>query len=297
MRRFWRAEPFGRNGLSSRITGSSDIYVSSGKLPANSINFITSHDGFTLNDLASYNEKHNQDNGQDNQDGDNNNLSFNFGVEGPSDDPAVERLRLRQIKNFLATLFLSQGVPMLLAGDEMRRTQAGNNNAYCQDNEISWIDWTLLEKNRPLFEFSRRLIAFRKAHPVFRRKSFFTGTDHDADSRADIEWYESSGKPVSWELNRPSLGCYLNGSRLETENEEDDWDFYLMFNAGRKTHSFRLPRPPEGTTWKRALDTALESDDSMLEPGTELAVLENQESYLLQGHCCVLLAAVNHRQI
>ena len=295
VRRFWRAEPSGRNGLSSRIAGSSDIYISSGKLPANSINFITSHDGFTLNDLVSYNEKHNQDNGQGNQDGDNNNLSYNFGVEGPSDDPALESLRLRQIKNFLATLFLSQGVPMLLAGDEMRRTQAGNNNAYCQDNEISWIDWTLLEKNRPLFEFTRRLIAFRKAHPVFRRRSFFTGTDHDADGRADIEWYEPGGKPVSWELNRPSLGCYLNGSKQETENGENDWDFYLMFNAGRHPHPFRLPRPPEGTTWKRVLDTALEAEDSMLEPGAELAALENQESYLLQGHSCVLLAAVDHR--
>jgi len=297
VRRFWRAEPFGRNRLSSRITGSSDIYISSGKLPRNSINFITSHDGFTLNDLVSYNEKHNQDNGQDNQDGDDNNLSYNFGVEGPSDDPAVERLRLRQIKNFLSTLFLSQGVPMLLAGDEIRRTQAGNNNAYCQDNEISWIDWTLLEKNHSLFEFTRRLIAFRKAHPVFRRKSFFTGADHDGDGRADIEWYEPSGKPVRWELNRPSLGCYLNGSRQETENEKDDWDFYLMFNAGRHCRSFKLPRPPEGTTWKRVLDTALEGDDSMAGPEAGLSVLESGESYTLQGHSCVLLAAVNHRRI
>ena len=142
VRWFWRGDRFGRNGLGSRITGSSDIYISSGKLPRNSINFITSHDGFTLNDLVSYNEKHNEANGQDNWDGASHNLSCNFGVEGPSEDPAIERLRLRQIKNFLATLFLSQGVPMMLAGDEMRRTQAGNNNAYCQDNELSWFDWT-----------------------------------------------------------------------------------------------------------------------------------------------------------
>lgn len=292
VRWFWRGDRFGRNGLGSRITGSSDIYISSGKLPRNSINFITSHDGFTLNDLVSYNEKHNEANGQDNWDGESHNLSYNFGVEGPSEDPAVERLRLRQIKNFLATLFLSQGVPMMLAGDEMRRTQAGNNNAYCQDNEISWLDWTLLEKNRPLFKFTRRLIAFRKAHPVFRRKSFLTGTDHDGDGRADIEWYEPSGRPVRWDCNRPSLCCYLNGSKQETDNEEDDWDFYLMFNTGRNSHSFRLPQPPEGINWKRVLDTALEGEDSMVEPGTELVALEDQGCYLLEGHSCVLLAAV-----
>ena len=296
VRGFWRADHLGRNGLSSRISGSSDIYISSGKLPRNSINFITSHDGFTLNDLVSYNEKHNQDNGQDNQDGDTNNLSYNFGVEGPSDDPAVERLRLRQIRNFLTPLFLSQGVPMLLAGDEMRRTQAGNNNAYCQDNEISWIDWTLLEKNRDLFEFTRRLIAFRKAHPVFRRRIFFTGTDHDADGRADIEWYEPGGKPAHWEVNRPALGCYLNGSSLETDNGEDDWDFYLMFNAGRKPHSFKLPHPPQGASWARALDTALEGEDSITGTPAELVALENPESYLLEGHSCVLLAAVNQQK-
>lgn len=288
VRRFWRGESGARNGLASRITGSSDIYTSSGKLPRNSINFITSHDGFTLNDLVSYLEKHNEANGEGNRDGDNHNLSMNFGVEGPADDPRVENLRARQIRSLLATLMLSQGVPMILAGDEFRRSQQGNNNAYCQDNGISWTDWGLAEKNSSLVEFTRSLIALRKAHPVFRRSSFFTGEDHDGDGRADIEWYEAAGTPARWHDSRPCLACRLDGGATETGDEADDADFYLMFNAGRHAHPFRLPDPGEGKQWRLVLDTARE-DFPPQEDGGE--ALNEQESYEVEGHACVVLMA------
>ncbi|HUU29823.1 MAG TPA: glycogen debranching protein GlgX [archaeon] len=295
VRRFWRGEHFSRNALATRITGSSDLYQPSGKLPRHSINFITSHDGFTLNDLVSYNEKHNEANGEDNRDGDNQNLCFNFGVEGPSEDPRIKKLRLRQVKSFLATLLLSQGVPMMLSGDEIRRTQKGNNNAYCQDNEISWNDWRLLEQNRCLFEFTKSLIAFRKGHPAFRRRSFLTGIDLDGDSMADIEWFEPGGEPTRWNSKRPVLACYLSGSRIETGNHEGDYDFYLMFNAGRRCHLFKLPALPGRKIWRRVLDTSIEGPDSIFAPGTERPQLEDQSSYQVEGHTCVLVAAGTRR--
>ncbi|MGL5098314.1 MAG: glycogen debranching protein, partial [Planctomycetia bacterium] len=186
VRRFWRGDPGLTGALATRLTGSSDLYQSSGRRPYHSINFITSHDGFTLSDLVSYNQKHNDGNGEANRDGENNNLSFNFGVEGPSDAIAVGRLRLRQLKNFLATLLLSQGVPMLLGGDEFRRTQRGNNNCYCQDNELSWFDWNLVQKNGELYRFTRELIAFRRNHPVFRRTKFFKGEPPAGRQNNDI---------------------------------------------------------------------------------------------------------------
>ena len=292
VRRFWRGERYGRNALASRITGSSDIYTVSGKLPRNSINFITSHDGFTLNDLVSYEKKHNEANGEDNRDGDNNNLSLNFGVEGPSDDPRIEQLRARQIKSFLATLLLSQGVPMILAGDEARRTQLGNNNAYCQDNATSWLDWKLVEKNRHLVEFTRRLIAFRKEHAVFRRHVFFTGSDHDRDGRRDIEWFEPSGLPTRWQFSRPCLACFISGSRVESRNHYDDWDFYLMFNAGRESREFALPLAPAGKAWARIVDSA--DEEALPHAGLQdlPPPLENQKQYELAGHAMALVAAV-----
>jgi len=291
VRRFWRGEPLARNMLASRITGSSDLYADPGKLPRNSINFITSHDGFTLNDLVSYNKKHNLANGQDNRDGENQNWSFNFGVEGPSRNPRVERLRLRQIKSLLATLLLSQGVPMLLAGDEMRRTQQGNNNAYCQDNEISWLNWELLEQNRHLFEFTKSLIAFRKAHSVFRRRHFFFGRDHNGDQLADIEWFEPSGRPVRWDANRFALACFISGAREETGSVEDDYDFYLMFNSGRRARKYKLPALPVPRMWRRVLDTSIETEEAILGPGKPRPALKDQSSYILKARSCGLLAA------
>ncbi len=288
VRRFWRAERYSRNGLASRLTGSSDIYTSSGKLPRNSINFITSHDGFTLNDLVSYLGKHNEANGEESRDGDNNNLSVNFEVEGHSDDPQVDRLRLRQTRSLLATLLLSQGVPMILAGDEFRRGQRGNNNAYCQDNEISWLDWTLAEKNNHLVEFTRRLITLRKAHPVFRRSSFFTGADHNSDGRADIQWYEASGGPVRWSDSRPCLACRLDGGASETGAEADDRDFFLMFNSGRQTRTFHLPGPGGSKSWRLVLDSA---DEKSLPRLAQSEPLPAQGLYELKRHACALLAA------
>ncbi len=288
VRRFWRGERYGRNGLASRITGSSDIYASSGKLPRNSINFLTSHDGFTLNDLVSYLKKHNEANGEANRDGDNNNLSVNFGTEGPSDDPEVDRLRARQIRSMLATLLLSQGVPMILAGDEFRRSQRGNNNAYCQDNEISWLNWDLAAENEHLLEYTRRLISLRKAHPVFRRSSFFKGRDNNSDGRADIQWYEAAGGPVRWGSSRPCLGCRLNGAVAETGADSVDWDFYLMFNSGRQARTFHLPDPGADKFWRPVLDTADEKGLPALE---ESEPLPDQGLYELKGHACALLAA------
>jgi isoamylase len=288
VRRFWRGERHGRNGLASRITGSSDIYSSSGKLPRNSINFLTSHDGFTLNDLVSYLNKHNEANGEANRDGDNNNLSVNFGVEGAADSPEVARLRARQIRSLMATLLLSQGVPMILAGDEFCRSQGGNNNAYCQDNEISWLDWGLAEKNMHLVEFTSRLIALRKAHPVFRRNSFFTGRDSISAGRMDIQWYEAAGTVVRWSDSRPCLACRLNGSAAETGAGSDDWDFYMMFNSGRQTHRFHLPEPGQGRRWRAVLDTA---DEKKLPELTECEPLTANGLYEVKGHACSLLAA------
>ena len=291
VRRFWRGEHWARNSLATRITGSSDLYQGSGRLPRHSINFLTSHDGFTLNDLVGYKEKHNEANGENNQDGDNNNLSFNFGVEGPSRNEKVEKLRLRQIKSFLATLLLSQGVPMILAGDEMRRTQQGNNNAYCQDNEISWIDWGLLERNRHLVEFARGLIALRKAHAVFRRKSFFTGKNSNIDSRPDIEWFEPDGRSLNWSSDRPVIACFVSGNSKESGSPEDDYDFYFMFNSGRHSHRFVIPSPTEGKLWRLVLDTYCEGQESIFPPGTNGPPLKDQCSYRVEGHTFVLLAA------
>ena len=266
VRRFWIGGSYTRNALATRITGSSDLYEKAGRNPVHSINFITCHDGFTLNDLVSYSEKHNLANGEDNRDGDNHNLSWNSGAEGPTDNPEIEKLRTRRIKNFIATLLLSQGVPMLLAGDEFRRSQHGNNNAYCQDNELNWIDWKLFEDNTDIHEFTRRLIAFRKRHPAFRRECFLTGQDLDGDSIADAEWFESSGKPLNWNSNRPVLALFLSGSSKETGNSGmDDDNFYLMFNSGKGVKSFRLPEPGNDSKWSRVLDTSITDRVSMVE--------------------------------
>ena len=203
IRMFWRGDPGMVGILASRIAGSADIYQKAGKEPLNSINFVTCHDGFTLNDLVSYDEKHNEANGENNRDGTDANYSFNHGVEGESDDPAIEALRLRQIKNFIATLFVSRGVPLFSGGDEFRRTQKGNNNAYCQDNEISWYDWGLLEKNRALFRFASGMAAFRKRNEVLSRPTFYTD--------ADVSWHAPGGGPQGWEHEGHSLACMVHG--------------------------------------------------------------------------------------
>ena len=190
VRRFWRGDAGMMGRFASRICGSSDLYAGSGKGPECSVNFVTCHDGFTLNDLVSYSQKHNEANGEGNRDGADENFSANYGVEGASEDPAIEAVRQRQIKNFLLTLAISRGVPMLLAGDEFRRTQRGNNNAYCQDNETSWIDWSLADQHQELVHFVRRVFAFRRAHPVLRREAFY--------GEEDIQWFGPTGRSPDW---------------------------------------------------------------------------------------------------
>ncbi len=282
VRDFWRGQDEGIAEFASRLTGSSDLYESDGRRPSASINFVTAHDGFTLNDLVSYNNKHNEDNGEDNRDGSDDNRSWNCGVEGPTDDPEVLALRGTQTRNFLTTLFLSQGVPMLLAGDEMGRTQRGNNNGYCQDNEISWLDWSLAERNADLVEFTALVCALRREHPVFRRRRFFRGDPiHDSDGAAggpdggpdsgsdggqalkDIVWLRPDGTEMSdadWEFGLArSFGMFLNGHGIPDPNQRGenvvDQSFLLFFNAHFEPLSFRVPPENFGTSWEIVVDT------------------------------------------
>jgi glycogen operon protein len=263
VRDFWRGE-CGLAEFAQRFTGSSDLYQSDGRRPGASINFVTAHDGFTLNDLVSYNEKHNDANLEDNRDGTDDNRSWNCGVEGPTGDPEVSALRERQMRNFLTTLFLSQGVPMLLGGDEFARTQHGNNNAYCQDNEISWFDWALEDRQEELLEFTRALIHFRAAHPVFRRTQFLTGDSPLGSGLPDSWWFRPDGRKMTrrdWgdgELR--SIGLFLNGDEIPARTRQGDHvsdeSFLLLFNALHEPVTFRLPPRRFGARWKLELATA-----------------------------------------
>ena len=264
MRAYWKGDGGVIGEFAMRLTGSSDLYGRSGRRPHASINYVTSHDGFTLRDLVSYNDKHNEANGEDNRDGNDHNLSWNCGAEGDTADPAILALRARQQRNFLATLLLSQGVPMLLAGDEFGRSQRGNNNAYCQDNEVSWLDWQLDDSQGRLLDFTRRLLALRRAHPVFHRRDFFQGRPIHGGEAKDIVWLKPDGTEMSdqeWshEFAR-CLGVYLSGASLtETDARgrpvRDD-DFLLLFNAHHEPLAFTLPASPQGAKWFPLLDTA-----------------------------------------
>lgn len=251
-RAFWASSPGRLSALATRLAGSGDLYDRPGQSPLKSINFITSHDGFTLADLVSYNNKHNLANGEDNRDGDNHNHSYNHGEEGPTDNPHIRGIRKRQVKNFIATLMLSQGVPMLTAGDEFFRTQQGNNNAYCQDNEISWIDWALAQEHADLVDFTRQAIAFRKEHPSLRRRSFLKGCIPEVDG-CDILWVGADGKDPLWDTAE-CLGCILNGAKQYTGADKDKEHLLLLFNGGEQRVDFLLPDPP-GRPWKVGLTT------------------------------------------
>jgi isoamylase len=267
MRAYWKGDGGVIGEFARRLTGSSDLYGRSGRNPFASINFITAHDGFTLADLVSYNDKHNEANGEDNRDGHNNNLSWNCGAEGPTDDQEVRRLRERQTRNFLATLLLAQGVPMLLAGDELGRTQKGNNNGYCQDNELSWLDWTPSVGKSALLDFVRRLIALRRAHPAFRRRDFFQGRPLHGGDAKDILWLKPDGNEMSheeWEHEfARCLGVYLAGSALDDVDRRGkplaDDDFLMLFNPHHEDVSFVLPTLA-GEPWRALLDTAREPE-------------------------------------
>jgi len=282
VRDYWRGEDQTLGDFANRFTGSSDLYATTGRKPSASINFITAHDGFTLRDLVSYNDKHNEANGEESRDGESHNRSWNCGAEGPTEDPEVNALRARQQRNFLATLFLSQGIPMLLGGDEMGRTQGGNNNAYCQDNEISWFDWEHVDQG--LLEFTARLIGLRRKHPVFRRRRWFLGTRIRGEGVSDIGWFRPDGEPMSdedWSHGSPkSLGVFLHGDAIPSldprgERVTDD-SFHVLFNAHHEPLPFRLPNRAEwGERWKKVLDTnepVPREEDEIHEAGGEVPV-------------------------
>lgn len=262
VRDYWRSQDQTLGEFAYRFTGSSDLYEMTGRKPYASVNFITAHDGFTLNDLVSYNEKHNEANGEDNRDGESHNRSWNCGVEGPTDDPEVNKLRGRQKRNFLATLFLSQGIPMLPGGDEIGRTQKGNNNGYCQDNDISWFDWQSADKD--LLEFTRQLIRFRKDHTVFHRRRWFQGRPIHGAHVTDIGWFTPDGAEMAeehWnEGFSKAMGIFLNGEAIQSpdargERVVDD-SFYVLFNAHHAPLQFILPKREWGDEWIVMLDTA-----------------------------------------
>ncbi|GHT84505.1 glycogen operon protein GlgX homolog [Spirochaetia bacterium] len=288
VRRYWRGDPHYVRHLATRLSGSSDLYLRDGRKPFHSINFLTSHDGFTLRDLVCYNGKHNEDNGEDNRDGGDNNSSCNYGVEGPSNDANVEKLRERQLKNFISTLMISIGTPMLLGGDEFARTQGGNNNAYCQDNEISWYDWTLLEKNQGLFRFVKEMIAFRLRHHGFMRPEFYTGRDGFYNGIPDILWFDKNGETPDWEKTDTCLALRMDGSRADILADRDDNDFFIMFNSGAKQLTCRVCEPLPGKQWYLAVDTSLPSPEDILLPGQERA-LPDQDEYFMQGRSMVIL--------
>jgi isoamylase len=261
VRDYWRGQDQTLGEFAYRFTGSSDLYESTGRKPYASINFITAHDGFTLNDLVSHNEKHNEANGEENRDGESHNRSWNCGVEGPTDDPEVNALRAKQKRNFLATLFLSQGIPMILGGDEISRTQRGNNNAYCQDNEISWFNWDAADKE--LLEFARQLIQFRRQHPVFHRRRWFQGRPIHGAKVTDIGWFTPDGQQMEeehWgEGFAKAVGIFLNGDAIASpdargERVTDD-TFYVLFNAHYEPLEFTLPKSEWGKEWVPVLDT------------------------------------------
>jgi glycogen operon protein len=267
VRDYWRGEDATLGEFAYRFTGSSDLYEGTGRRPSASINFMTCHDGFTLEDLVSYNEKHNEANGEDNRDGESHNRSWNAGVEGPTDDRDVTALRKRQQRNFLTTLMLSQGVPMMLAGDELGRTQGGNNNAYCQDGPVSWIDWENVDER--LLAFTQRLLKIRSAHPVFRRRRWFQGQAiHGSDVR-DIGWFTPDGELMTeddWNVSfAKSLGVFLNGDGIHYldargQHVRDD-SFYVIFNAHSERMTFTLPGEQWGRRWTKIIDTA-DNDDA-----------------------------------
>jgi glycogen operon protein len=260
VRDLWRGEPGSLADFGSRFTGSSDLYAQTGRLPYASINFVTAHDGFTLADLVSYHDKHNEANGDSNADGESHNRSWNCGAEGPTDDPAIIALRARQQRNILITLLLSQGVPMLLGGDELGRSQQGNNNGYCQDNELSWYDWEAVDGS--LLAFTQRLIRFRQDHPVFHRRLWFQGRPFRGPGVDDIEWFGPDGTHMSdadWDVAPVSLlGIFLSPQGLTGVDGRPvaDDSFYLAFNAGSRTRRFRLPDERLGRQWRTVVDTA-----------------------------------------
>jgi glycogen operon protein len=273
VRRFWRGDDGMLGAFASRISGSADIFAASGKGPERSVNFVTCHDGFTLNDLVSYRHKHNEANGEGNRDGSNANFSDNYGIEGETHDIAIEATRKRQIKNFLLTAFISRGVPMLTGGDEFRRTQRGNNNAYCQDNETSWYDWSCVERHHDIYRFTRLMITFRRAHPVLSKEQFYTD--------ADIGWFDPELRIPNWaDRGAKRLACLIH--------EGEDGALFLMFNASAGPAAFRVPPAPNGMQWHIAVDTGHESPEDLFLEGEE-PVIDSAQPFAMAPRSSAVL--------
>jgi glycogen operon protein len=268
IRRYWKGDDRQAAEIGYRLSGSSDLYLHGGRKPFQSVNFITSHDGFTLNDLVSYNEKHNEANLEGNKDGGNDNHSWNMGVEGETDDPKIQELRDRQMRNFIATLFLSQGVPMLLGGDEFARTQKGNNNAYCQDSEVSWVNWALSERQARMMDFTARMSRLRHEQPVLQRRRFFRGQQIWDSQLKDLAWFRPDGHEVTREdWARPSVrtvAFLLGGDAIATLDEDGSRLFgdtlLVLLNAHHEAVPFVLPNIEWGEDWELLVDTAQPED-------------------------------------
>ncbi len=290
VRRFWKGDEGQLSDFAYRLTGSSDLYQYDGRKPYASINFITAHDGFTMCDLVSYNEKHNEANGEDNKDGANDNDSWNMGAEGPTDDEEINLLRERQIRNMLATLLFSQGVPMLTGGDEFARSQRGNNNAFCQDNELTWFDWQLDAPRKRLMEYTSKLINLRKAHPNLHRRKFFQDRQVHGSVERDIAWYNPDGNEIPencWgQSYAKTMGLMLNGKTLQTSNDDGtptvDDSFLILVNAASEGVDFTLPAQPNGEPWRIVIDT--QSRD------LPFAQSEAVEKVIIAGRSFVLLS-------
>jgi len=294
MRSYWKGDGGLIGDFARRLTGSHDLYGKNERGPCASVNFVTAHDGFTLNDLVSYNEKHNEANGEENRDGVNNNLSWNCGAEGPTEDPEIRKLRERQKRNFLATLLISQGIPLITAGDEVGRTQQGNNNAYCQDNEINWHDWYWDDARWSLLNFAKKMIRMRIEHPIFRRRDFFHGIAMGEADRKDIAWLKPDGNEMTseeWEKEfARSLGMWLHGESLPETDERGrplhDDSFLVLFNAHHDVIEFTLPDPGTGYAWRTDVDTSFDNG----EPAPEAA--KPAGKYSLQGRSLAILREV-----
>jgi len=294
IRRYWRGDVGQTGHLATRLSGSSDLYQPGGRQPYHSINFITSHDGFTLNDLVSYTQKHNEDNHEGNRDGDNNNLSDNYGAEGPTRKKATEAIRLRQLKNFLATLMLSQGVPMLLYGDECRRTQRGNNNAYCQDNAISWFNWKLLEKNPDLFRFTKALIAFRRGNPTVRRIDFLKGQTNRPGALPDVSWFTAEGGPVDWTKPDGSLICIFGAPDADEDPKREGRHVMFFIHSGNLPRQFAIPEIAKPILWRKFLDTSANTPEDIY-PDGDGPVMPTKGPIVLGDHTLVCYVSASQK--
>ena len=285
IKKFWCLKSLAIKDFATRLTGSSDLYSQNGRQPYHSINYITAHDGFTLYDSLTYSKKYNEANGEFNKDGSDNNFSFNFGHEGPACEN-IEVLRKKIAKNILTSLIFSAGTPMLNMGDEILRTQNGNNNAYCQDNEISWQNWTLLQKNKDIFNFTKLLINIRKKHSVFKRKYFFTGTVNTENNNKDIAWFDFKGNEVVWDSASLFLACLIDGSKEFTVYEYDDNDFYIIINNEKTAVNVKLPKPKINTKWHLLIDT---SNFKTLKTENESISLKDQYAINIEEQSVIVL--------